>query len=141
MLFSKLMIIKFSEMVDRRNINSHPLEFSISSLGPSALGMKYILNSLGWKFIFLRSTISENFIFFIIVDRFIGPWYLQPSWNILSAGFNALIMMMFLSAALDIKRHHQNESKTKEVIFPLEEPCQQMSELPQNFWRTNAQKR
>ena len=27
-------------MVDRRNINSHPLEFSISSLGPSALGMK-----------------------------------------------------------------------------------------------------
>ena len=56
-------------------------------------------------------------------------------------GSQKSMTMMFLLAALDIKRHHQNESKTKEVIFPLEEPCQQMSELPQNFWRTNAQKR
>ena len=34
------MIIKFSEMVDQRNMNFHPSEFSIPSLGPSALGMK-----------------------------------------------------------------------------------------------------
>ena len=35
-------------------------------------------------------------------------------------GSQKSMTMMFLLAALDIKRHHQNESETKEVIFPLE---------------------
>ena len=50
------MIIKFSGMVDRRNINFHPSELS--------LGLRPRENSLGWKFMFLRSTIPEHFIFF-----------------------------------------------------------------------------
>ena len=55
LLFTKFMIIKFSGMVDRRNINFHPLELS--------LGLCPRENSLGWKFMFLRSTNPENFIF------------------------------------------------------------------------------
>ena len=44
--------IKFSEMVDQRNINFHPKEFSNSSQGP--LGPRdEILNSKGRKLIFL----------------------------------------------------------------------------------------
>ena len=33
--------MKFSEMVDLRNINFHPKEFWISSQGPKARGMEY----------------------------------------------------------------------------------------------------
>ena len=67
LLFTKFMIIKFSGMVDRRNINFHPSELS--------LGLRPRENSLGWKFMFLRSTIPENFIFLngwhCIIDFFI----------------------------------------------------------------------
>ena len=38
--------MKFSEMVDRRNINFHPKEFSISSQGPKASICKINLSSL-----------------------------------------------------------------------------------------------
>ena len=46
---------------------------------------------------------------------------------------------VLLLAALDIKRHHQNESETKEVIFPLERTLSTVQritfQLPTNFIR------
>ena len=71
--------IKFSEMVDRRNINFHPKEFSNSSQGP--LGPRdEILNSEGWKFIFLRSTASENFIIINLLNNNIQLFFVFM-WN------------------------------------------------------------
>ena len=59
--------IKFSGLVDRRNINFHPKEFSILSRGRSP--RDEILNSEGWKFMFLRSTSPENFIIINLVNN------------------------------------------------------------------------
>ena len=54
-------------------------------------------------------------------------------------GSQKSMTMMFLLAALDIKRHHQNESETKEVIFPLERTLSTVQritfQLPTNFIR------
>ena len=61
LLFTKFMIIKFSGMVDRRNINFHPSELS--------LGLRPRENSLGWKFMFLWSTIPENFLFPRLMEK------------------------------------------------------------------------
>ena len=63
LLFTKFMIIKFSGLVDRRNINFHPSEFSIFYPKGFALGIKYT-KFLGVKI--YVSSINQSGKFYII---------------------------------------------------------------------------